>query len=342
MSQHAKNLTQWATWRESWLADTARVSLIAAGYGFGQRKKGLEKTPERLLELEPLRSRLLAKRLLEFPPLYSEISPSFADQSQTWQERFPEEFFNQTLLADLLQRVAHVSSKQAWLKDFVLTIGGDHSLAAGSVFGVAQAWENLGCVWIDAHGDFNSPETSPSGNFHGMPLAALTGAFDLASHRGFSWFSPVLKPSDVVLIGVRAIDDLEEDLLVRQGIRRYTSRTVAIEGLPAVLEDALGFLNQKGKRPLHLSFDIDALDASLVPGTGTPEPGGLLLDECVEMVEKLRDSGQLVAMDLVEVNPDLEIPLSPEWRSGTQTLYCAARLISAALLSDSSTRVAKR
>ncbi|MER3535925.1 MAG: arginase [Thermus sp.] len=181
---------------------------------------------------------------------------------------------------------------------FPIVLGGDHSLSMGSVSGVAARGQ-VGVVWVDAHGDFNTPETSPSGNIHGMPLAVLAG---LGHPRLVEAFKS-LDPSHIVLIGVRSLDPGERRLLQELGVRVYTMHEVDRLGIARIAEEALKHLEGL---PLHLSLDADVLDPSLAPGVGTPVPGGLTYREAHLLMELFAASGRVRSLDLVEVNPILD------------------------------------
>jgi arginase len=244
-------------------------------------------------------------------------------------------FRNEVELGVSLQAVAAAAFNAASNGRFALTIGGDHSVAVGSIFGLHSHWQDLGVIWVDAHGDFNTPSTSPSSNFHGMPLAALCNMFSLLQVQSFDWFRPCLRPADVVIIGARNLDPDEARMLQGVGIRVFSSREVMERGMAAVTQDALDYILAQGPRPLHLSFDIDALDGDLVPGTGTPEPDGLQLDEALVLCRELRSSGLLVGMDLVEINPDLEdrrAVRKPPGNPHDLTINCAAKLLRESLI----------
>lgn len=181
---------------------------------------------------------------------------------------------------------------------FPIVLGGDHSLAMGSVAGVA-ARGRVGVVWVDAHGDFNTPETSPSGNIHGMPLAVLAGL----GHPQLVEAFRSLEPGQIVLIGVRSLDPGERRLLKELGVRAYTMHEVDRLGIARIAEETLAYL---GDLPLHVSLDADVLDPALAPGVGTPVPGGLTYREAHLLMELLAESGRVKSLDLVEVNPILD------------------------------------
>jgi len=180
---------------------------------------------------------------------------------------------------------------------FPIVLGGDHSLAMGSVSGVARG--RIGVIWVDAHADFNTPETSPSGNIHGMPLAVLSGLGDSRLTEVFR----AVDPKDLVLIGVRSVDPGEARLLKELGVRVYTMHEVDRLGIAPIAEEALSYLEGL---PLHVSLDADVLDPTLAPGVGTPVPGGLSYREAHLLMEILALSGRVKSLDLVEVNPVLD------------------------------------
>ena len=181
---------------------------------------------------------------------------------------------------------------------FPIVLGGDHSLSMGSVAGAARG-RRVGVVWVDAHADFNTPETSPSGNVHGMPLAVLSGL----GHPRLTEVFRAVDPKDVVLVGVRSLDPGEKRLLKEAGVRVYTMHEVDRLGVARIAEEVLK--NLQGL-PLHVSLDADVLDPTLAPGVGTPVPGGLTYREAHLLMEILAESGRVQSLDLVEVNPILD------------------------------------
>lgn len=185
---------------------------------------------------------------------------------------------------------------------FPIVLGGDHSIAMGSVTGASRQ-QRIGVVWIDAHGDFNTPETSPSGNIHGMPLAALCGLGhpDLV---GLGWRGAKVRPEDIVLIGVRSLDEGEVRLLRERGITVYTMKEVDTLGIPAIAQETVRKLEALPK--VHVSLDADVLDPEIAPGVGTPVEGGLTYREAHLLMELLADAEIVTSLDLVEVNPILD------------------------------------
>jgi arginase len=190
-----------------------------------------------------------------------------------------------------------------------LVLGGDHSVAAGSVAATAahvrQRSERFGLIWVDAHGDMNTPESSGSGNVHGMPLAALLGP-EPAELSALGGFSPKIDPDHVVLIGVRNLDETEKQRVRDSRIHVFTMKDIDRSGIAAVIEQAIA-LAGNGTAGLHVSFDLDVCDPGIAPGVGTPVKGGLDYREAHMVMEVLADSGRLLALDMVEVNPTLDV-----------------------------------
>jgi arginase len=191
-----------------------------------------------------------------------------------------------------------------WLEagDFALFLGGDHSISIGSIAAAAHHGP-IGVIWIDAHSDFNTPETSPSGNIHGMPVAALVGEGPEALVN-VGAPGPKLSSAQIVQIGIRDLDPAERERLVRSGIHVFTMRHVDELGMAVVARQALERLRHLPR--LHVSLDMDSLDPAEAPGVGTPVPGGLTYREAHLLMEILGDSGRVGSLDIVEINPILD------------------------------------
>jgi arginase len=191
---------------------------------------------------------------------------------------------------------------------FPLVLGGDHSLASGSVAATAdfvrREQKPLGLIWVDAHGDMNTPSSSSSGNVHGMPLASLLGA-EPAELSRIGGFSPKVLPQHTVLIGIRNLDEREKHTVRDSRARVFTMKDIDRSGIAAVTEQALAIVGA-GTAGVHVSFDLDVCDPAIAPGVGTPVKGGLDYREAHMLMEIVADSGLLRALDLVEVNPILD------------------------------------
>jgi arginase len=189
-----------------------------------------------------------------------------------------------------------------------LVLGGDHSLAAGSVAGTATALaergERVGLLWLDAHADLNTPATSLSGNVHGMPVAHLLGLGD-PRLAGLASVTPAVRPEHLVYVGLRDLDDAEKAAIRTLGIRAFTMRDIDERGLRAVMDDAVAIATS-GTGGLHVSCDADWIDPAEAPGVGTPVRGGATVREAHLAMEIIHDTGALLALDLVEINPILD------------------------------------
>jgi arginase len=189
-----------------------------------------------------------------------------------------------------------------------LCLGGDHSMAAGTVSGVAEFYhrqnQRVGLIWIDAHTDINTPDSSPSGNVHGMPLAALMGLWpgDLANIYDFT---PKVKPENCVLVGVRDIDAVEKENVRRAGIGVFTMRDIDERGMRTVMEEALRMAG-RGTAGYHISLDMDWVDPEDAPGVGTPVRGGATYREAHLAMEIIADHGRMLSFEIVEVNPVID------------------------------------
>ncbi len=207
-----------------------------------------------------------------------------------------------------------------------VVLGGDHSIAVGTMAGVARAGMargvSSGVIWFDAHGDFNTPETSPSGSIFGMPLAAIVGRGDdrLVACGGVA---PKVNEENVVLIGARDLDRFEKQALRNSGIRVFSMKDIDEHGIAAVIRNAIDIASAGGSRPVHVTIDMDVIDPMYAPGVGTPETGGLTYREAHLAMEVLAESQVLGSLEVVEVNPILD--------QGNRTAGLAVGLISSVL-----------
>jgi len=203
---------------------------------------------------------------------------------------------------------------------FPLVLGGDHSVALGSLGGLAAAHGPGGVIWIDAHGDLNRPHTSPSGNVHGMVLAAALGL----AGDGFesdAWPTPAVERTRLALVGTRELDEGERMLIREHGIRAWTMSTIDQVGMERTIREALDYV--AGDNFVHVSLDMDALDPGVAPGVGTPVRGGLRYREAHLALELVAEASVLTSLDVVEVNPVLDV--------ANETGKLAVELIASAL-----------
>ena len=275
------------------------VSILGIPMDLGAGRRGVDMGPS------ALRNAHLAGRLRELGHTVTDHGdlnvpiPETVDKHET----AGYVFLNQIIASSraTVQRVRDLPAG-----DFPITIGGDHSVSMGTVTGNALrgpgAPRRMGLLWVDAHTDYNTPQTSPSGNIHGMPVAHLTGQGnpDLAGLGG-GWH---MRPEDIVMIGIRSVDAQERELMREAGIKAYTMKDVDQLGITRIHEEVMERLS--GVDALHVSFDADALDPSVAPGVGTPVPGGLTYREGHLLMELLCESGRVTSLDIVEVNPILD------------------------------------
>ena len=229
-------------------------------------------------------------------PSFESVSPGDP------QARFLTEIF------EICSQLADIVEDSVNSGCFPLVLGGDHAQAMGTVAGLARVHRprgaRVGVLWVDAHTDMNTPDTSPSGNIHGMPLAALlgTGHPDLVALSGPE---NALDPRDVVVVGARDVDATEVPLVKELGVRVYTMHELDRRGVGVCMEEAIEQITD-GTVGVHLSFDLDGVDPADAPGVGTPVPGGLTLRESHLICEMINQTGKLLGMEMVELNPTLD------------------------------------
>ena len=223
----------------------------------------------------------------------------------------PESYPSGNLKVKYLEPIVKVCNELADIvanslqeNEFPLVVGGDHSIALGSITGVARIHKNIGVLWIDAHGDFNTDETSPSGNIHGMILAALAGIGN-KDLTGICGWSPKIHADSIVIVGVRDLDPSERERLHANAIHVFTMSDIDQRSISEVMREALTIAGSHNNG-IHLSLDMDALDPKEAPGVGTPVRGGLTYREAHLAMEMIADAHNLVSMDVVEVNPILD------------------------------------
>ena len=267
-------------------------SYIHVPLRYGQGKLGVDQGPAKLNELgmEAILPSETVKHTIRVLP-ESEIR-----ENEEHLKRVDGVLHTVTELAEVVHR-------EITANRFPLIVGGDHSMAIGTLAGLAQSGP-YGVIWVDAHADLNTGETSPSGNIHGMPLAAAMGMGDVRLTE-VGGREPKLSPEHLVYIALRDIDEGEMNEINRLGIKVITVEEVRTRGVDVIMQEALNYLRERVNR-LYISFDMDSLDASLVPGTGTPVDGGLTEDEAKAILTEAMKADDLIAVELVELNPVLD------------------------------------
>jgi arginase len=294
-------------------ADRRPVAVIGAALDLGAGRRGVDMGPS------AIRYAGLAARIEELGRRYADwgnVETAVAEASSVGDERI--RFLAQIKAA--CEQIAELVARAVEDGFVPLVLGGDHSVALGTLGGLARVRGPGGVLWIDAHGDLNRPESSPSGNVHGMALAAALGLAG-PEFESPAYPLPALEPSRVALVGVRSLDKAERELLSELDARVYTMSDVDRIGVEPVLRESLEHIAGPGF--VHVSLDMDALDPEVAPGVGTPVRGGLSYREAHLAMELVAESGLAGSLEVVEVNPILD--------RESQTAKLAVELVASAL-----------
>jgi arginase len=277
-------------------ANQRKVAAIGAALDLGAGRRGVDMGPS------AIRYAGLAARIGELGLEYRDwgnVETAVAEASAVGDEH--ARFLPQ--IKSTCERIAQLVAEAVKQEYFPVVLGGDHSVALGTFAGLRDVHGPGGAIWIDAHGDLNSPETSPSGNVHGMVLAAALGLAG-ETFKEDGWGLPALAPGRVALVGVRALDEGERTLLRDLDARVFTMSDVDRLGVERAVREALTHVAGPGF--VHVSLDMDALDPDVAPGVGTPVRGGLSYREAHLALELVAESGLATSLDVVEVNPILD------------------------------------
>ncbi|MDW0113340.1 arginase [Sporosarcina saromensis] len=274
------------------------IALIGVPLDYGQSRRGVDMGPS------AIRYAGAIKRL-------EAIGHSLTDEGDIQVsaiERRDREETNLKNLEEVVQATSKLANKVAEVVEkghFPLVLGGDHSIAIGTIAGLTAKYNNLGVIWYDAHADMNTADTSPSGNIHGMPLAVTMG---LGHEKLVNIFKDgqKVKPENIVIIGARSVDPGERELIKEKGVKVYSMHEIDRDGMTAVMKDAITYLQSKNLDGVHLSLDLDGLDPLYTPGVGTPVQGGISYRESHLAMEMLEDSNMITSAEFVEVNPILD------------------------------------
>jgi arginase len=278
-----------------------KVRIIGVPMDLGQSRRGVDMGPS-ALRVAGLQARL--KQLGHQVEDIGNISVKQAEEMPYGEKRAKY----MAEIAETCKDLAEIVQKSLEEGFVPLVLGGDHSIAAGAVTGVAAHFrkekKQIGYIWLDAHGDMNTPESSPSGNVHGMPLAAVMGygAPELVDLLGFK---PKVEPQNIVLVGVRDLDTQERRLVKKSGVRVFTMRDIDERGMREVRADALKYATDDTDG-ISVSLDMDFVDPSDAPGVGTPVRGGVTYREAHLAMEMIADSDAMAAMEVVEINPVID------------------------------------
>lgn len=285
------------------MLDTKKIRIIGVPSDLGASRRGVDMGPSalRIANIGPRLSQL-GYDVEDVGNIPVAVRESISNTAET----------KIKYLKEITEASRHVKDKvYQSLKDGKrpLVLGGDHSLAIGSIAGITKFYgeqkKKIGVIWLDAHGDINTPETSASGNIHGMPLAHALGVGN-KELLSVGDFTPMIDSSRTVLIGIRDLDPGERNAIHDLGVRAFTMRDIDEMGMRNVIQEAIRIATN-GTVGFHLSFDVDSMDPSHGPGVGTPVRGGLTYREGHLAMEILHDSNKILSMDITEVNPVLDI-----------------------------------
>lgn len=276
------------------------INLIGVPINYGCDRDGVELGPNGLRQsdlVEILENS--QKKVYDMGNLY--VPPIDEENIYKWHNTM--KYLDPVLMVN--ENLAQIVYSSLNSKAFPLVIGGDHSLGLGSISGASRYFSDIAVIWVDAHGDINDSETSPSGHIHGMPLAA---AMDVghSSLTDLYFKGQKVKPENVYIIGARDLDPGEVDLAKKLNLNLYEMQDLRKIGLENILEKVIQNIKKSKVDGVHLSFDIDCLDPSIVPGTGTPVENGFTLEEGKTIFKKLLDTRFITSMDFVEYNPKLD------------------------------------
>ena len=278
--------------------DKKTISIIGVPSDYGQARRGVDMGPS------AIRYAGVIERLEKIGHKVQDQGDIRVSKKIIYEE-IHEQLLNLEEVVDVSTSLANRVHEAVCEKKFPLVFGGDHSIAIGTFAGLSEHYRNLGVIWFDAHADLNTPETTPSGNIHGMPLAVSMGI----GHKRLVQIrnnGPKIKAENIIIIGARSVDPGERELIREQGIKVYTMHEIDRLGMTRVMEDALAYIKGLSVDGLHLSLDLDALDPIYTPGVGTPVPGGMTYRESHLAMEMLQESGMLTSAEFVEVNPILD------------------------------------
>ncbi|WP_044641226.1 arginase [Risungbinella massiliensis] len=279
------------------MTNAKQISIIGMPMDLGQGRRGVDMGPS-AIRYASLK-KLIEELALEVEDL-GNIDVAEAESVSIGQDHL--KYLEP--VAEASEKLANTVAETLKRKRFPLILGGDHSIAIGTLAGVASIYQNIGLIWYDAHGDLNTSDTSPSGNIHGMPLAASLGIGHSRLVNLLN-FAPKVKPENTVLVGVRSLDPGERELIRQLGIHVFSMHEIDRRGMATVMEEAINIATN-GTDGVHLSLDLDALDPIYCPGVGTPVPGGVTFRETHLALEMLAESDSVVSAEFVEVNPILD------------------------------------
>jgi arginase len=279
----------------------SHIAIIGAPLDLGQGRRGVDMGPS------AVRVANLNARLASLGYTVEDLGNVPVDQAEASPEGHPRAKYLPQI-ASTCQRLAVLVGETLARGSVPVVLGGDHSVAVGTTSGVSQFFreqgKRAGLIWLDAHADMNTPESSPSGNVHGMPLACIAGMGPAELTELFG-YKPKIDPRNIVIVGLRDVDQMERPHVRDSGVRAFTMRDIDERGLRSVMDEAIR-LACEGTAGFHLSLDMDFVDPKDAPGVGTPVRGGVTYREAHLAMEMIGDSRKMVSMEVVEVNPVID------------------------------------
>lgn len=341
---HSESFPPTSSIPQKFLSNPSELGVTLVGFSGGQCRPGTDAGPAVLtqaglltqLELDlgyTLHGDTSVRNFDDYQPTVTARDGTVSNSSPTIDDPDVRGMKNPRSVSAVTEQISDLVYQQARAGRLALTLGGDHSIAIGTVSGVARAirerfpdnpHNEIAVIWVDAHADINTPETSDSGNIHGMPVSFLTGHATSTDKGVFDWIhdSHRITTKKLVYIGLRDVDAGEKKILRENNIKAFSMHDIDRHSIGKVMDQALEYIGPD--TPIHLSFDVDALDPMWAPSTGTPVRGGLTLREGDFICEAVAETGQCVAVDLVEVNPRLvEGGVGDTVRAGVSLVRCA-------------------
>jgi arginase len=302
-----EEIIDWLIMTREMTNKTRAIRILGVPMDLGQSRRGVDMGPS------AVRYAGLQERLLRLGykvqdcgnilvPVVEEVEQEERSEPKSAPEGEPYNARHLNAVVQVCQALYERAMSCALDGEIGIFLGGDHSMSVGSVSGIASQ-RKIGLIWVDAHGDYNTPKTSPSGNVHGMPVAALLGE-EPAALANIGFPGPKLHPSQVVMIGIRNLDFYERQKLAKSGVSVFTMTDIDEHGIGNITRQALDRLSHLDA--IHVSLDMDSVDPDIAPGVGTPVKGGLTYREAHLLMEILASSDKVLSMDIVEINPILD------------------------------------
>jgi len=303
-----------------------KLAVVGNAFSLGQGKKGTDIGPREMRNCDLFNA--LTQEGWEVSDKGDLALDEVPNVENTFQLEDGARAKNLAMVGEACRKIHETAYQALSENNSALFLGGDHSTAMGTISAVLRKYPDACVIWFDAHADINTPFTSFSGNIHGMPVSFLMGLFDYSSYPNFGWLKPCLNPERIAYVGIRDVDEPEEEILEAKNIFSIRMKDIATKGMTECIKEVLAKLDPEQNRPIHVSFDIDGVDPKFAPSTGTAVDEGVAFDDAVTMLKYINETGRLVSLDMVEVNP-----LLGDKEDARITCESAVKLISTAFRS---------